>query len=256
MKRSITIDYVVMVGLAVFAVVASFALHATFLVSTFLFFGLPILYLLKRTKKPKWREASAMALVYGTLYGFLCDYLAQVNNVWTWSPTLTYRILGVVSPEAIIWGVLWVLLLVFYYEHAIEHSRTDRVSPRIWIAVISGVLAGTALILIATFAPHMLTFPYAYAVIGICITVPFFGIVWNKPVLIPKLAKASAYFIPLFFAYELTARYLGQWWFPGQYVGIVSFGAITFPFEELVVWIIFSSMAMLSYYEFSIDDLK
>ena len=60
----------------------------------------------------------------------------------------------------------------------------------------------------------------------------------------------------LYFVYELTALHLNQWHFPGQYVGLVRFGSVTLPIEEFVIWILMSSMIVLSYYELYVDDLR
>ena len=76
----------------------------------------------------------------------------------------------------------------------------------------------------------------------------------------PKLIIHSLLLVPYFsfvyISHELTALYLGQWRFPGDYIGWVSMFGIQFPVEELIFWIILSSLAVSVYYEFLFDNEK
>ena len=78
------------------------------------------------------------------------------------------------------------------------------------------------------------------------------------PKLYAKFLKAGAYFFFFLLIYEITALSLGQWVFSAesQFLGLMEFKGITFPFEELFAWIMLGSLATLSYYEFFDDDKK
>ena len=78
----------------------------------------------------------------------------------------------------------------------------------------------------------------------------------KKSELLFKFLKVSAFFFFLFFAFELTALRLGQWNFPGRYIGKVEIFNLVFPFEEFFFWILLSSTVVLSYYELYVDDEK
>ena len=60
----------------------------------------------------------------------------------------------------------------------------------------------------------------------------------------------------VYLAYEVTAFYLGQWHFPGEYIGTVILLGASFPLEEFIIWIVLSAAVVLSYYELFIDDFK
>ncbi len=251
-------DFWTLVLLGGVAVIASYLLQATFLTSAFLFLGLPCIYLLFKTK-PKKKEAFAAVVVFGILYCFLMDYLAELNGAWAWKDSqllFPHRILGVVSADAIIWTSLWVLLLVLFYEHMLEHDRRDVVSKKVWYVaglglVFIGIVLGLQLV-----APAYLHITYSYFVLGLGTIPPFIYLLYARPFLLPKLLKAAVYFVPLYLIYEIVGRSLGQWDFPGQYVGLIQIDSITFPLEEFIFWILLSNMIVLGGYELFIDDGK
>jgi len=76
----------------------------------------------------------------------------------------------------------------------------------------------------------------------------------------PKIIKKLIYLtIPLFFinmAHELTAIKVGQWIFPGQYIGSITLFGLTFPFEEFLFYIILGAAAAVVYYEIFFDDVE
>ena len=250
------IDCAVLFALAIFAVIASLLIHATFLESTFLFLGLPSIYFLLHGKT-KSHETLAAVVVFGVLYCFLLDYLAELNGAWAWKPSqliFQQKILGVVSPDAIIWTALWVLLLVLFYNHVIDHNMRDRVSRKIWYAVGVGLASLAGIIWLQLHSPSHLHITYAYFYLGLCTFPPLFYVIWKKPRIVPKLLLASLYFIPLYFVYELVGDALGQWDFPGHYIALIHIGTITFPIEEFLFWIVCSSVITLGGYELFIDD--
>lgn len=251
-------DLTVLIALAIFAVLASLVLHATFLVSTFLFLGLPSIYLSFRARV-KRKETFLAVLVFGGLYSFLLDYAAELNGAWAWKPEqliFKTKILGVVSPDSIIWTMLWILFLVLFYEHFLERDRKDTYSNRVWYAIVVGLGLLGAFVWFSTFYPTVVAVQHAYFFYGLCTLPPFLFAIYKRPALLPKLLKAAAFFIPLYLAYELTGRYLGQWDFPGHYFGMIQILGITFPLEEFMFWICGSSVITLAGYEFLIDDMK
>ncbi len=72
--------------------------------------------------------------------------------------------------------------------------------------------------------------------------------------MIINFLKVSLFFVFVFLAYELLAVKLGQWNFPGHYVGTIKIFALEFPFEEFFFWVLISSSVILSYYELYVDN--
>ena len=134
MKTKIKLDFIVVLVMVVLAIPISFAIDAKFLTSTFLFFGIPSLYLLFRQKRQLKRIITG-SILFGIFYGFLLDYVAEFNNAWAWASDeqliFPYKIFGVVNIDVMIWFFFWVFFLIIFYEHFLEHDRKSTISPNI-----------------------------------------------------------------------------------------------------------------------------
>jgi ACR3 family arsenite efflux pump ArsB len=91
---------------------------------------------------------------------------------------------------------------------------------------------------------------------GTLAVLQFIYIMIRRPKLLPKTLKVIPFFFFVYLIFELIAMYLVQWTFPGQYIGSVSFGGLSFPIEELLFWVIISSGVGVSYHELFVDDGK
>ena len=115
----------------------------------------------------------------------------------------------------------------------------------------------TALLLYGI-SPEILTFNYAYLILGTSSFVPFiFPAVRNRVLILPlitRFAKVALFFFFVHLAHELTAVKLGQWYFPAQSIGYLELVGIRFPVEEFVFWIVLSTAILLADYEYFIDD--
>jgi hypothetical protein len=195
----------------------------------------------------------------GTVFAFCLDFLATYNHAWAWanSETLIFKqkLFGIVVLDNSLWFFLWVFFIIVFYEHFVDHDKGNDISPNIWYGLIPGLIWAILIIAIYFLSPRYLYLPYAYLILGLLALLPFCYFVYKKPSMLRKYLKVAPFFIFLYLIFEITALSIGQWSFPGQYVGIVDlYGKIRFPVEELVLWIILSSSVVLSYYEFYVDD--
>ena len=115
----------------------------------------------------------------------------------------------------------------------------------------------TALLLYGI-SPEILTFNYAYLILGTSSSAPFiFSAVMNRVLILPlttRFAQDALFFFFVHLAHELTAVKLGQWYFPAQSIGYLELVGIRFPVEEFVFWIVLSTAILLADYEYFIDD--
>lgn len=112
-----------------------------------------------------------------------------------------------------------------------------------------------AILLTYFIQPSFLYFDYAYLVLGLISLCLFAYLVYKNPILLRKFILTAPFFIFLYLLFEITALYLGQWNFTGQYIGTVELvGGLRFPLEELVIGILLSSSVVLSYYKLYVDD--
>ena len=223
------------------------------------FFIIPSIYLFIRKPRPIKRILYA-TLLFGLLFSFIFDFVAEFNGAWAWEQSsqlvFNYFILGVVSVDVMIWFFFWIFFIIIFYEHFFEHERSDKISSHFKYAIYPAVFGLIAVLLAFFLRPSLLKFDYAYLVIGLFTLIPFAVLIYRKPPLLIKFFKASAFFIFLYLVFELTAVKIGQWDFPGQYIGHVEILGLGFPFEEFLFWILLSSTVVLSYYELYVDDEK
>ena len=246
-------------GIVIAAIPASILLEVNFLTSIILFFGLPSFYLLYR-HEGEWKRIFTASSLFGIVYGFLLDYLAELNNAWSWGAeeqlVFSYKILGVVNVDVMIWFFFWIFFLVIFYEHFLDHDHRDNISNNIAYGIAAPGVLGLYVLAANIFYPPLLTFNNAYLMLGL-MTLPFFlYAIYQKPTLMSKFSKAALFFVPTYLAYEITALHLNLWEFPGEYISMVEIMGASFPLEEFLIWILLSSIIVLSYYELFIDDMR
>ncbi len=248
-------DFLCVLLMAIICIPTVLFFHVRYFTSTLLFFGVPAVYLFIR--KPIQPKKLIAALCGAMMLLFIVDFLAEINGAWSWAPTgqliFINKIFGLIPIDVLIWYFFWVLFSIIFYEHFFEVERPDKVSPlfKYFIVFFSGVIV--LLISIFYINPHLLLFPYAYFFIGLFGSLPFFYLIFIKPSLVKHLLQASVFNLFLYLSFELTALYLDQWRFPGQYIGHVKLFNQVFPVEELVFWILLGTPIMLAYYKIFID---
>ena len=257
-KTKQIIDLAIVIGIILLAVPIILKFQVKPLISTFFFFVLPSLYLLLR-KTERIKRTLAASFLFGIIFGYVFDFLAILNDAWT-EPTqqlvFGYKVLGIVPIDHIIWFFFWVMIIIVFYEHFVEHERSDKISHNFKYALFPSFLTLIGTTVVFYIAPNILKFNYAYALLGLLTLLPFLFVVFRKPLLLIKFLKVSAFFIFLFLTFELTALKLGPWYFPGQYIGKIELMGLAFPFEEFFFWILMSSTIVLAYYEEFVDDEK
>ena len=228
------------------------------LTSAVLFFAVPSLYLLIREPK-RLKRILAGTFLIGVIYGFAFDFLSNFNKAWVVpDPQLwfKFRLLGILPADELIWFVLWALFILVFYEHFYEHERSDDLSHHYVAGLIPGILIWGGLFLMFIVRPSALFLKYSYFdTIILSLLAPLY-LTLKNPNIIIKLVKLGVFFFCLFFIYELTALYLGQWYFPSHYIGKIEISGLMFPLEELFFWIILSSTVVVCLYEEFVDDGK
>jgi hypothetical protein len=124
----------------------------------------------------------------------------------------------------------------------------------VWPLIIAiSLMVGTHLLSVT-----IPTIRYAYLWLGLILGLIPSGIfIYFFPQVIGKYAKTTAYFFLIYFLFEITGLELSQWSFPGvNFVGWMEIGKYRFPIEEFFIWMILTTIAVLSYFEFFDDDRK
>lgn len=255
LRRKI-IDLFVVIAFVLFASATSILLDLNFLVTTLLFFGLPSAYLIYR-KPNNLKKTTVNAAILGLIWGFGFDYVAELNNAWDWGGAgLVFpdTFFGVVSLDVMIWYFLWFFSIIAFYEYFVEYDNSNKISKNAITIAFLGIVLVTIIVLLPKTSDILLS-QHTYLKLGSIALIPFLYVIIRQPKLIPKVLSVIPYFFFLYLVFELTALHQDLWSFSGDYIGIVAFGGLLFPFEELFFWITVSSAVAVSYYELTVDDM-
>ncbi len=252
------LDIILLILFPIVSVVVSLAIHANFLTSILLFFGLPSVWLSFRTPE-RVQKALVFSVLMSVPLGLFIDYIATMDGAWFVPTTVfPFRLFGVVPIEDLIWGFFLIYSVVIFYEHFLDKGKHELIDRRmkylVWpIAVI--LIIFFALLVIQ---PELLVIPYAYWWLGtIFFVIPTVTFLSFFPRLLSKYVKTASYFFLLAVLFELTGLQLNQWTFPGQnFIGWVELFGHRFPFEEFFFWFVMSSISVLAYFEFFDDDRR
>lgn len=129
------IDVIILSLSPIIAALVSVLLKTNFLISTFLFLGIPSLYLSIRTKKAIGR-AAIFALLFITV-GSILDHLAVINSIWFVPTIFPFRIFGTVPAEDYVWAFMLVYLIIIYYEHFLDKGKHKLIAPHMKYFCIS-----------------------------------------------------------------------------------------------------------------------
>jgi len=261
MKKREVVDLTLILLWPIAASLLSFLINANTLVSTLLFFGLPSAYLSWR--KPAFiKKVAIFSLILSIPVAIFFDYIMEVTGGWYLPHSVfdPYRLFGFVVLEQFIWLFLYAYFIAIFSETFLERHkpRTSFDKHLKYLAIIMWGLLGIFLILYFS-NPALLRIDYFYLKIGIVLgLIPIIIGFIRMPTLIARFFITGAYFFILSLIYELTALALGQWSFPAekQFIGMLNFGGLRFPFEEFFFWILLGAMATLTWYEFFADDEK
>ena len=258
MSKSLRIDFFIVSGIVLLSIPLIFKFEVRPFTSAVLFFVIPSAYLFFRKRKPIKRILVG-SLFIGMGFGLIFDIIATANNAWNFTSSqliFNYKIFGFLAVEEPVWFFLWVLFILVFYEHFYDKDKTDKLSKRFKYVVFPTLVVLLLIVFLAIKNKEQLLISHAYFFSAIPAFVPVIYVLAKRPNLVPKFLKTSFFFFMLYLAYELTAIKLGQWYFPGQYIGWVELIDIKFPLEELLFWMGLGSFTVLSLYEGFIDDDK
>lgn len=256
----IILDHLVLLAIVVSVSLLLLTVPISPLLGSVLYFSLPSTYLIFRNPRV-FKQALLPSLIFGFLFAISFEYLNEVGNSWIFPLETSFIFpaffFGVVPLDVIIWYVLWVFLIVCYYEYLID--RADEITyVRRRIYKLLGV--AFSVIGVITFAEYILNtsifIPYAYTVTGLASLIPLYLLYKRKPQVMGRLIRTVP-FLALFFAImEAVALSVGYWEFAGGSVFAFVIKGHLIPIEEILLWIIASPVVISAYHELILEDVK
>jgi hypothetical protein len=263
------IDWAVVILMPIFVTIISLWLDLNFVVSTFLFFGMPAIYLVLRNKSILKRTV-LFTILFSIPLTFIIEYLIAKDGAWYIVNTFfPFRLFDIVVIEEFLWAFLWVFYIVIFYKYFFDKKtrksiftfwrRTEGlVNKRMIYLSIALFTFLLVFVTIVIFIPEYVQLNYAYLLIGSVVAfIPLVTFLLVFPNFLSRFFGLAVYFCFHAVLVEYVGLKLGYWIFPATHVlGMVNFFGFSMPIEEFLVYFVFLNAAVIAYYEFFDDDLR
>ncbi|OGN21269.1 MAG: hypothetical protein A2916_00520 [Candidatus Yanofskybacteria bacterium RIFCSPLOWO2_01_FULL_41_67] len=247
--------------LTTFPILVAFAtsyFELNYIIATFLFFGLPSIYL--SLKNPaRFKRSLIFSLILLGIFSLIIDYPAYVDKSW-FVPNSAFRFLDNSTPiEDIIWAFLWVFFAITFWEYFLDKSGNHRhFSRNLRYLIVLGALMLSAFFSAYFLKPEILNIPYFYLKFGLILfAVPIALVLLRFHKLIPKVFSIGLYFFFISFLTEVVGLQNKHWLFDGpHFIATFNFFGHLIPLEEIVFWWGLGVPGIICWYEFFGDDHK
>jgi hypothetical protein len=256
MNKDKIIDLIVVVLIIVISTIIALIFNFKPLIDGLLCLLVPSIYLALREKKNLVKIAIGVLLI-GGIVGFIFDFIVTYNQGWeVIRLVFPWKIFGVLPWDDLFGWMLMTLFILVFYEHFLDDEKNRRISENLKFVLIPFLIIFLLVISLFFFKPDILRIPYPYLIGGLLAIVFPVALSFSKTRFLIKFFQISSFFSIVWLVLELVNLRNASWIFPGKYIGQVYLLGYTFPFEELLFWIIFYSATVVAYYEYSIDDAK
>lgn len=237
----------------VFSSLVAIFLNPIYLVTVLLVIGVPsaVNYLwLKRSRK----KILVFSLATTLLFAPAVELAARSANLWD-VQTIFFRPFGLIPLENILFAFLNFFWVLSFYEYFIDKDVRKKISPK--FRYLLSLFAVFSLLVFSLFLhnPSLVSFGYIAISIPILI-IPASILFYRRPHLLGKTALPTVFFFFVFFLYEMAAIHIGNWWWPGEYWFPIDINGHVFPVDDVIVWYILSTPALIGGYEFFTDDYR
>jgi hypothetical protein len=230
-------------------------------ITTTLFFLVPTI-ILCTLKRGFAKEILLFSISMGIPLGLYVQVIAERNNLWKYEPVhfKNFFINGM-PMEALFWYPVWIMLLLSVYVYFIDNHKhlfkKHFIKRHFRYFLFSSVLLLISLAL-AFLEEKYLQLQYAYTFLVLPLGLLAFLLYRRKlhkryfKIMVPT---TLIYLIPML-VYDVLGVYLNSWEFGGQYFGLINLGIGLIPIEELVIWLIICTPAIIIYFEEFESDFK
>jgi hypothetical protein len=249
------LDQIMLVGWPLLAAYLTYAVQLSFVAAMLTFLLVPNIYLAWRLKG-RIKRSLSFSLVMGVPLAILIDYVMQVSKGWALGESIfgDVKIFGYGYIEQVPWLALFALFVVLTYRLLIGEAERKEIKgkmPFSWL-LIWHVILFAGFVALWLYDPSLLVWDYTYLKVGLVIGVlPAAYAIGRNPHLFWRFLLPAAYFVYFSLVYEWISLHQGHWSFPAkdQFVGYITVFGHSFPYEELIFWIVLGPLFCLSYFE-------
>jgi hypothetical protein len=247
----------IMLALFLYVIMASFLvylLEPPYYLAICIVLGVPSLFNFLLLKKGK-TKILIFSLVTTFLFALPIELMARMADAWDVA-SMFVRPFGLIPLENMLFAFLNFFWILSFYEFFLDTQKEKLgINKRFKILVLIYLFLSIIVYGLFFYNPEIIKTDYH--IIALIFLVPILIILGFKtPKLIKKTLIPTAFFALIFFVYELVSLLIGHWWWPGYYLWPIFISGIIFPVDDIVIWYLLSTPALILGYEFFADDNK
>ncbi len=200
------------------------------------------------------KKIFAFSLASTVLFAFAVELVSQLAGAWD-VDSLLPRVFGIIPPENILFAFINFFWVLSFYEYFVDLDYGAKINPKFKYLILIFSIFSAIVFSLFFFSPAKVAMDYALVALVVLI-IPSLIIFSKNPKLIKKTFLPVVFFSFVFFVYECAALIIGNWWWPGNYLWTVNLFGNVFPIDDVVIWYILSTIALIGGYEFFMDDFK
>jgi hypothetical protein len=231
------------------------------IIAGLVFYGMPAMALALTLPKVVGRVLMFSALTIATI-AIPFEYIAEITRTYVIRDSVfgTARLFDVVTIDVLLWGILWLFATIMFYEVFSNRSRTARIPWRHlrWAFLVSGGFFSVFLLLYFLNREALVISDWYLKFLTVFMLGPFGYMLWRYPKIRTPFYLTSVYFFIVNLAHEVTSLRIGHWYFADseQVLGSLRVLGQSFPYDELLLYIIFMTPVTLAYYEVFDDNRR
>jgi len=203
-------------------------------------------------KKAEWKVL-IFALTATLLFAPPVELILRMADAWD-VQSIFFRPFGLIPLENMLFAFLNFFWALSFYEYFVD-QETKKISDKFKYLISTFILFSIIVFSLFFFKPELLKFSY-FGMAVIILIIPATLIFWQNPHLLRKSLIPTLFFAIVFFIYEIVSLKIGSWWWPGTYLFSVQIFDKTFPLDDVIIWYILSTPALIGGYEYFADNDK
>ncbi len=230
------------------ASLAVYFFKPTYLISIMLVLLPPALlnfFWLKNTR----RKVFVFSAVTGLLFAPPIELISRLADSWDVQSVLP-RPLGLIPLENMLFAFLNFFWVLSFYNYFVKNDTGDsKFSKNFRYLIGLYCLFSTAVYSLYLINPSLIRLDYLILAIPALI-IPLVIFIIINPKLLRLSLSPTVFFALVFFIFEMVSLQIGSWWWPGHYLWPVSINGKIFPLDDVLVWYLLSTPALIGGFEF------
>jgi hypothetical protein len=227
-----------------------FFLHPDYIVSILIVLVPPSIANFLWLRKAQWKIL-IFSLAATLLFAPPIELVLRLVDAWD-VQSVFFRPFGLIPLENMLFAFLNFFWGLSFYEYFAD-KETRKVSGKFKYLLGLYLIFATIIYSLYFYGPSFLKTSY-FGMSVLILVIPATLIFWQNPHLLKKTILPTIFFALVFFIYEMVSLAIGSWWWPGEYMFSFQVFGKPFPLDDVIIWYLLSTPALIGGYEYFIDD--